>query len=57
VKGCRSYKPSPTKGFFPEIAVHLLKVGEGQKLDQMLLKVTDNFDADVEHRMEACNDG
>ena len=41
------------KGFLPEIAVHLLKVGEETgKLDQMLLKVADNFDADVEQRMK-----
>lgn len=41
------------RGFLPEIAVHLLKVGEETgNLDQMLLKVADNFDADVEHRMK-----
>ena len=41
------------KGFLPEIAVHLLKVGEETgNLDQMLLKVADNFDADVEQRMK-----
>ena len=41
------------KGFLPEIAVHLLKVGEETgKLDQMLLKVADNFDAEVEQRMK-----
>ncbi|GAN34970.1 MAG: type II secretion system F family protein [Candidatus Brocadia sp. AMX2] len=41
------------RGFLPEIAVHLLKVGEETgNLDQMLLKVADNFDADVEQRMK-----
>jgi len=39
------------RGFLPEIAVHLLKVGEETgNMDQMLLKVADNFDADVENR-------
>lgn len=41
------------RGFLPEIAVHLLKVGEETgNLDKMLLKVADNFDADVEQRMK-----
>ena len=41
------------RGFLPEIAAHLLKVGEETgNLDQMLLKVADNFDADVEQRMK-----
>ncbi|MCF6152488.1 MAG: type II secretion system F family protein [Candidatus Kuenenia stuttgartiensis] len=41
------------RGFLPEIAIHLLKVGEETgKLDRMLLKVADNFDADVEGRMK-----
>lgn len=41
------------RGFLPEIAVHLLKVGEETgNLDSMLLKVADNFDADVEQRMK-----
>lgn len=41
------------RGFLPEIAVHLLKVGEETgRLDHMLLKVADNFDADVEQRMK-----
>src|SRR3972149_10432008 len=41
------------KRFLPEIAVHLLKVGEETgNLDQMLLKVADNFDADTEQRMK-----
>lgn len=41
------------RGFLPEIAVHLLKVGEETgNLDQMLLKVADNFDAEVEQRMK-----
>src|SRR3989338_3234063 len=36
------------KRFLPEIAVHLLKVGEETgNLDQMILKVADNFDADT----------
>lgn len=38
-------------GFLPEIAVHLLKVGEETgNLDKMLLKVADNFDTDIEQR-------
>ncbi|MFO0794397.1 MAG: type II secretion system F family protein [Candidatus Brocadiaceae bacterium] len=42
-----------TRGFLPEIAVHLLKVGEETgRLDHMLLKVADSFDADVEQRMK-----
>lgn len=41
------------RGFLPEIAVHLLKVGEETgNLDQMLLKVADNFDNDAEQRMK-----
>jgi len=41
------------RGFLPEIAVHLLKVGEETgNLDQMLLKVADNFDAEIEQRMK-----
>ncbi|MCF6157594.1 MAG: type II secretion system F family protein [wastewater metagenome] len=41
------------RGFLPEIAVHLLKVGEETgNLDKMLLKVADNFDADTEQRMK-----
>ncbi len=41
------------RGFLPEIAVHLLKVGEETgNLDQMLLKVADNFDNDTEQRMK-----
>lgn len=41
------------RGFLPEIAVHLLKVGEETgNMDKMLLKVADNFDADIEHRMK-----
>ncbi|MEK6559862.1 MAG: type II secretion system F family protein [Planctomycetota bacterium] len=41
------------RGFLPEIAVHLLKVGEETgNLDQMLLKVADNFDSDAEQRMK-----
>ncbi len=41
------------KGFLPEIAVHLLKVGEETgNLDKMLLKVADNFDTDVEQRLK-----
>lgn len=41
------------RGFLPEIAIHLLKVGEETgKLDRMLLKVADNFDADIESRMK-----
>ena len=38
-------------GFLPEIAAHLLKVGEETgNLDKMLLKVADNFDTDIEQR-------
>jgi len=38
-------------GFLPEIAVHLLKVGEETgNLDKMLLKVADNFDTDIEQK-------
>lgn len=41
------------RGFLPEIAVHLLKVGEETgNLDHMLLKVADNFDTDVEQKMK-----
>ncbi|MEK6634754.1 MAG: type II secretion system F family protein [Planctomycetota bacterium] len=41
------------RGFLPEIAIHLLKVGEETgNLDQMLLKVADNFDNDAEQRMK-----
>ncbi|MDR4508801.1 MAG: type II secretion system F family protein [Candidatus Brocadiaceae bacterium] len=41
------------RGYLPELAVHLLKVGEETgTFDQMLLKVADNFDADVEQRMK-----
>lgn len=41
------------RGFLPEIAVHLLKVGEETgNMDQMLLKVADNFDNDAEQRMK-----
>ena len=41
------------RGFLPEIAVHLLKVGEETgNLDKMLLKVADNFDTDVEQRLK-----
>ncbi|MBT3879546.1 MAG: type II secretion system F family protein [Candidatus Scalindua sp.] len=39
--------------FFPGIAQHLLKVGEetGQ-LDEMLVRVSDNMDTDIEHRIK-----
>lgn len=41
------------RGFLPEIAVHLLKVGEETgNFDKMLLKVADNFDTDVEQRLK-----
>ncbi|MGQ3686179.1 MAG: type II secretion system F family protein [Candidatus Loosdrechtia sp.] len=41
------------RGFLPEIAVHLLKVGEETgNLDKMLLRIADNFDADIEQRMK-----
>ncbi|MBE7444133.1 MAG: type II secretion system F family protein [Planctomycetia bacterium] len=41
------------RDFLPEIAVHLLKVGEETgNLDKMLLKVADNFDTEVEQKMK-----
>ena len=39
--------------FFPGIAQHLLKVGEETgKLDEMLVRVSDNMDTDIEHRIK-----
>ena len=39
--------------FFPGIAQHLLRVGEETgKLDEMLVKVSDNMDTDIEQRIK-----
>ncbi len=41
------------RSFFPGIAQHLLSVGEETgKLDEMLIKVADNMDADIEQRIK-----
>ncbi|HHT9125588.1 MAG TPA: type II secretion system F family protein [Candidatus Brocadiia bacterium] len=41
------------RGFLPEIAVHLLSVGEETgNLDKMLIKVADSFDADTEQKIK-----
>lgn len=46
-------KPLSAKPFFPGIAFHLLTVGEETgTLDKMLLKVSDNLDADIEQRIK-----
>ncbi len=45
--------PLGERAFFPGIAQHLLKVGEETgKLDDMLLKVSDNMDTDIEQRIK-----
>ncbi|MHC4267651.1 MAG: type II secretion system F family protein [Planctomycetota bacterium] len=45
--------PLGERSFFPGIAQHLLKVGEETgKLDEMLLKVSDNMDTDIEQRIK-----
>jgi len=45
--------PLVEKSFFPGIAQHLLKVGEETgKLDEMLIKVSDNMDTDIEQRIK-----
>ncbi len=45
--------PLEERSFFPGIAQHLLRVGEETgKLDEMLLKVSDNMDADIEQRIK-----
>lgn len=46
-------RPLARKGFLPEIAVHLLSVGEETgNLDKMLIKVADSFDGDIEQRIK-----
>lgn len=46
-------KPLGTRSFFPGIASHLLTVGEETgKLDEMLIKVADNIDTDLEQRIK-----
>ncbi len=45
--------PLGERTFFPGIAQHLLKVGEETgKLDEMLIKVSDNMDSDIEQRIK-----
>ncbi len=45
--------PLGERSFFPGIAQHLLRVGEETgKLDEMLLKVSDNMDVDIEQRIK-----
>ena len=45
--------PLIERSFFPGIAQHLLKVGEETgKLDEMLIKVSDNMDTDIEQRIK-----
>ena len=45
--------PLGERAFFPGIAQHLLKVGEETgKLDEMLVKVSDNMDTDIEQRIK-----
>jgi general secretion pathway protein F len=45
--------PLSERAFFPGIAQHLLKVGEETgKLDEMLVKVSDNMDTDIEQRIK-----
>ena len=45
--------PLVERSFFPGIAQHLLKVGEETgKLDEMLIKVSDNMDTDIEQRIK-----
>jgi len=46
-------KPLSKKTFFPGIVVHLLSIGEETgTLDEMLVKVSNNLDADVEQRLK-----
>lgn len=46
-------KPLSKKAFFPGIVVHLLSIGEETgTLDEMLVKVSNNLDADVEQRLK-----
>ncbi len=45
--------PLGEKAFFPGMAQHLLRVGEETgKLDEMLVKVSDTMDTDIEHRIK-----
>ncbi len=45
--------PLGERAFFPGVAKHLLKVGEETgKLDEMLLKISDNMDNDIEQRIK-----
>ena len=45
--------PLGARSFFPGIAQHLLSVGEETgKLDEMLIKVADNMDTDIEQRIK-----
>ena len=45
--------PLGEKAFFPGMAQHLLKVGEETgKLDEMLVKVSDTMDTDIEQRIK-----
>ncbi len=45
--------PLVARSFFPGIAQHLLSVGEETgKLDEMLIKVADNMDTDIEQRIK-----
>ncbi len=45
--------PLGEKDFFPGMAQHLLRVGEETgKLDEMLVKVSDTMDTDIEHRIK-----
>lgn len=45
--------PLRERSFFPGISQHLLKVGEETgKLDEMLIKVSDNMDTDIEQRIK-----
>jgi general secretion pathway protein F len=52
-EGERLTRPLARRGFLPDMAVHLLTVGEETgNLDKMLLKVADNFDADAEQNIK-----
>lgn len=45
--------PLGEKSFFPGMSQHLLRVGEETgKLDEMLVKVSDTMDTDIEHRIK-----
>lgn len=46
-------RPLARRGFLPEMAIHLLTVGEETgNLDKMLIKVADNFDAEAEQKIK-----